>query len=313
VAISRDASSNGGLGQNVSSLSWSHTLAANASKLIVAAAAFNSSPLVTVSGITCGGRALTHINGITDNSQEDLELWYLDSPPAGAQTIAITFSGTASSVRGMAVSYIGTAAGIDSSAAGQNNTAVSSFSQATTVVASYCWLVGNAWISFASGVSISGGSGTSIVVKDDATTADFVIADSNGITGTGSQALNYSASSSTTWYGAVTASIAPAPPPAWTARGVGQASSRNALNAAMPGFVPAARRAPIILPHPYLVTSPARVIDTLSHPTPPATAALTARMRASSGATTMLSAPNPSGGTKITSVQVANYGSSTLS
>jgi hypothetical protein len=140
--ISRDTSAQVGPLTSASTYSWTHTLAANASKLIVSVITYTGSGVVAASKITCGGIALTRIDGITDNNQCDTELWYLDNPPAGAQTIAVTLSGLADSCRGMSVSYIGTAPGIDSHANGQSGGGTR-FSLATSVVASNCWLVGN--------------------------------------------------------------------------------------------------------------------------------------------------------------------------
>jgi hypothetical protein len=86
------------------------------------------------------------------------------------------------------------------------------------------------------------------------------------------------------------------------------------LNAAQPGFVPAARRAALILDRPYLLTSPARGIDTLPPPRPPVVpAAVAGGGKAAAHGTAILTLTSLGSGTKVTSVRVANYGVSPIS
>lgn len=194
---------------STASLGWIHTCTGSDRVLFVAVETFNASALVTVTGITYNGVALTKVDSISANlesSHQDGELWYLDGPATGANTITVTLSGTAGFALGQATSYTGkTVSGIDASAKTQLLTASTSApANNVTVVHSDCWLVGMAY-SRAAGTP-SAGSGTTV---RNTTTVGHAIADSNGVVGTGAQTLAYT-NGNGTWPAVITASISAA-------------------------------------------------------------------------------------------------------
>jgi len=156
--------------------------------LFVGASTYSGS-LITVSGITYNGVALTKINSISaslEGNQQDGELWYLDAPSTGANNIVCTFSAEASNQRIAAASYTGkTSSGIDANATAQATTAVNpSPTCNVNVVASDCWLVSYGYARTAD--PLVGVTGTTVrAVSSDG----HCFGDSNGVVGTGNQTL----------------------------------------------------------------------------------------------------------------------------
>ena len=179
--------------------------------LFVGVGTYNAS-LITVSGITYNGVALTKVDNITaalEGNNQDTELWYLDGPATGANTISVTLSGTASFASIAAASYTGkTSSGIDAFAKSQN-TSTSSTSPAcnVTISASDCWLVGFAH-SRSAGFNLTAGTGTT--VRASAGSIGHAIGDSNGVVGPGSTTLSFVDALTPTWPGVVSASFSAA-------------------------------------------------------------------------------------------------------
>lgn len=89
MAITFDAKSHST--ENVDS--WSHTCAADATLLVVLAA--NREKGLSVTGITYNGTALTKaIRNQEPNEDGAVEIWYLENPDSGTNTVAVTWSDT---------------------------------------------------------------------------------------------------------------------------------------------------------------------------------------------------------------------------
>ena len=67
---------------------WSHTISADSNFIVVTTAAHTGGSGRFVSGVTCGGVALTRA---VNDSQPETEIWYLANPPTGTQTMSITY------------------------------------------------------------------------------------------------------------------------------------------------------------------------------------------------------------------------------
>lgn len=94
-------------GAGVSSLTFAHTVAANAKILIVSTGHANATPARTVSGITYNGVALTAArqDANTPATVQWLNgIWYLLNPPAGTADIVITLSGSVQGIGGCGIS-----------------------------------------------------------------------------------------------------------------------------------------------------------------------------------------------------------------
>ena len=151
------------------------------------------------------------IDGVTDGAAAGTEtsLWRLVAPATGANSISVALSVSNIYQEISASSYTGVnqTTPIDSSNTGQSassgNSAVTSISLSTTVVAASCWLVGYVW---------SRGSAPAVVSGTTQRTANAsafsTVGDSNGTVGTGSQTLSWTTSSGA-WPGGVIVSIAP--------------------------------------------------------------------------------------------------------
>jgi len=191
------------------SMTLAHTTTGTDRFLIVGIILY--SPIArTVTGVTYNGVAMTSIGSITaalEGNNQNTSLWYLANPATGANNIIASMSGAVAYVSAVSASYTGVNQSnpLDSSNTGQNTSAASSFSIATTVVASDCWLVGTGWDR---DTNITAGANTTIRTTNAASI--HAMADSNAIVATGSQSLAYASSTSNTWPGAVIASIAPA-------------------------------------------------------------------------------------------------------
>ncbi|MHA2169396.1 MAG: hypothetical protein ACXAB7_05830, partial [Candidatus Kariarchaeaceae archaeon] len=93
-------------------LSWSHTLVAGSSRAVIVMVAWENGNINTaVSGITYGGNSLTaassQASGNTGSGFENAcQIWYIlevDLPANGPQTVAVTMTGTASSLENNAI------------------------------------------------------------------------------------------------------------------------------------------------------------------------------------------------------------------
>lgn len=161
--------------------------------------------------------ALTQI-GVAENDDTGnngtVMLYDLVAPATGANNMIITVSNSADQEAGFNASYSGAAqSGQPDSHADNHQTGSTStsFAQATTVVASNCWLVGVGSAYRAGGPGTYGSSQTAR--QSDTTTlrsgdTGGVLADSNATVGTGSQSLTFTCANASNW-GANVASIAP--------------------------------------------------------------------------------------------------------
>ncbi len=93
----------------LTSLSWSHTVASGANRILLVFFYYWRNGGQTISGITYNSVALTkldsQLNG--DAQQRILEIWYLLNPDTGTHTIAATGTGSAASKQGGALSLLG--------------------------------------------------------------------------------------------------------------------------------------------------------------------------------------------------------------
>jgi hypothetical protein len=88
------------------SLSWSHTVASGANRLLVVSASIRNAKN-TVQSVTYQGRALTPLAARENHDAAvRVEQWYLIAPPTGTGTVTITLTGGAKLVGG-AVSFTG--------------------------------------------------------------------------------------------------------------------------------------------------------------------------------------------------------------
>lgn len=96
IGITYDAVSTGS-GDEVSSLTVSHTTTTESNRLLLVAVAAEDATAGTdqeVSGITYDGTAMTNVSAFPTDAYHRLELWYLLAPSTGANNIIVTFKGT---------------------------------------------------------------------------------------------------------------------------------------------------------------------------------------------------------------------------
>lgn len=173
-----------------SPLTWNHTCSGSDRILFVAVefAFSTSAPTVTCTA-TYNGVSMTSINYAADTASfAGAQLFYLINPATGTNQVSVTtsVSGGTYTHSGLSTSYNGAAqtAQPDSSARTQTTTQTT-VTQATTVVASNCWLVGI--ISQGHGNYTSLGAGTTLRERGN---LFGTLVDSNGTVGTGSQSLS---------------------------------------------------------------------------------------------------------------------------
>lgn len=91
MAVAHDTTSAAQSLSNQNTKSWSHTASGSDRLGIVALA--HSFDTVTVSSITWGGVAMTHIGTATLTGSQKATLYYIIAPPTSSATVAVTFSG----------------------------------------------------------------------------------------------------------------------------------------------------------------------------------------------------------------------------
>lgn len=202
-------SNSGSWSTNVSSYSWSHTVSGSNTIIFAAIYVYNAAAR-TVSSVTCGGVAMTKLDSITaslESNQQDMEIWYLVGPAAGANTIAVTLSGSASFTQGQSIVIqdIDQTSPIDSHSIGQTASSVSSFTQNTTVVGSSAFQVGFVWGRL--NPTITAGAGTVLLQATADSQASGCAA---ALVGSGSHGLTFNLSSNGAVPGAATISLKPA-------------------------------------------------------------------------------------------------------
>jgi hypothetical protein len=212
MAIAYDASSESSTtwSTGVSSLSWTHTVTGSNPVVFAGVSIYDSA---TVSSGTYNSAALTKIAGITANlesANQEVTLWYRDAPSTGANTLAMTFSGSASYSYAAAASYTGKASvGIDAFNTAQNtSSSLTSPTCNVNVVQSDCWLVGfvMARDQFNAPTASTG------TVNRQGSDVLHALGDSNGVVSTGNQTLAWTKANegSNTWPGLVSASFSAA-------------------------------------------------------------------------------------------------------
>jgi hypothetical protein len=226
-AFDASESQGGTWATSVSSLTWTHNVSGNEPVIFVSMGLYNSSAR-TVTGITCGGTAMTKLDSITsslESQTQDFEIWYLKGPAAGSNSIVATLSASTSFVQGQSlVAYgIDQTSPIDSHAIGQSLTSVADFAQATTVVSSSAVLIGFIW----GRVSplISANSGSDMLLQSTTSFASGY--KTAGIVGTGSQSVSFHLGTSGAVPGAAAISLLTSS--GWTADTAGTPSSTIAL------------------------------------------------------------------------------------
>ncbi len=117
-----------GSGAGQASISWSHTVAASANGLVVGLGAViaNTGNRYATS-VTYNGVAMSSLTSLGFNnsfSTSMAELWYLQNPATGANTVSVTLGGTGSRINGFGVSLIG-ASGVSATGAPSTMTAMS--------------------------------------------------------------------------------------------------------------------------------------------------------------------------------------------
>lgn len=171
--------------------------------------ALYNSGSITVSGITYNGVALAQANQITatlEAANQTTDIWWLDNPATGSNTLTATLSGTAGFYAFWHGSWTGkTTTGLEGNNATQN-TSSSTTSPACNITITHtdCWIIGFAFSRDAS--SPTAGSGTTI---RGASVVGHALGDSNADVGTGNQTLNFVAGSAT-WPGVCSLAISAA-------------------------------------------------------------------------------------------------------
>lgn len=120
-----ESTSNSGAQTSVSSLSWTHQVKGSSRVLIVGISNWQS-PEVHATAVTYNGTAMTLIRLDQNVAIDSSELWYLANPSTGANTLAITLSGTAGGAAAGAL----TISGADTSNPIDNNTGTTGTSSA---------------------------------------------------------------------------------------------------------------------------------------------------------------------------------------
>lgn len=131
-----DAASNSPYEASVSSYNWSHTCSAGQNRgLLVEVSVFAAG---TVTGVTYNGVAMTFVRADTTGVYRT-EIWRLENPASGANSVAVTLSASLTSVA-TAVSYTGVdQANMVEASGGATGTGGSPSASATTV-STYAWL-----------------------------------------------------------------------------------------------------------------------------------------------------------------------------
>lgn len=138
----------GGSSNNASSTSFSHTTTGSNRLLIVIASYLKVPANLSISVPTYNGVSMTQIQGevLSNGGNVEYAMFYLLNPASGANTLAISISGSADICAGYAFSYTGVlqAASLDDSSTGTGATAPSNMTGTvtTTVVNDWGFLLG---------------------------------------------------------------------------------------------------------------------------------------------------------------------------
>ena len=90
ISVDSEATAASGTPNQVSSLSWSHTVGASCNTILMVGISWRDGNIATTS-VTYGGTALTKIGAVNaGGNQNRTELWYLLAPATGTATVVVT-------------------------------------------------------------------------------------------------------------------------------------------------------------------------------------------------------------------------------
>lgn len=196
-------------------VTWSHTTTGSNTFMVIndAFVTGNSSTFLTA---TYNLVSATQAVAVTPNNGIDTvgsSVYYLINPVTGANNVVLTYTGVATGARqfnGTSITYTGAKQSAQPDSFGSfSNTSTNAnpIPVSTTVIASNCWIIGNATCNtgdIAAGVA---GSGTTY---RGVSQFNMQAADGNGTVGTGSQTLNFGTLATNGIYAGTIISIAPA-------------------------------------------------------------------------------------------------------
>lgn len=235
MTITLDAATVTNNGSSVTSLTFSHTVTASQSNLIliVFAAMGNSSTPKSVTGVTYGGVAMTLLKDGTQ-SLEYNSAWYLLNPPTGANNVVITGS-EADYINGGAASFYG----VDQTTGVHNATVATgnSTTPSVTVTSATGELVVDGFL-FGYSETISAGASQTILYNQKLSTANRTIGASTQA-GASSVTNSWTASAAHNWvdigFSLIPASSSPLALGAATAGGASLAAASLILLALVTG------------------------------------------------------------------------------
>lgn len=193
----------------------SHTITGSNPVVFVGVAMYDSSGAITSSSVKLGGAGGTPFTLVDryssnlESAYQTAELWYLDNPATGSQTIWVDVGGFSPDYLVIQIaSYTGkTTTGLDAYAKAQNtSTSTSSPTCNVNVVHSDCWQIA---FGYSRGVGITPTAGTGTTSRV-ANSFGHILGDSNGVVSTGNRTLAFNLSSAKTWPGVVSASFSAA-------------------------------------------------------------------------------------------------------
>lgn len=185
------------------SITWNHTITgSNTYASVATLQAVEASDDITAFTWNTTG-TLTKIGGQRMPSADRFSgLWNIKAPATGTNAFLVTFTGNFMACTSSSYSGTNQTSQPDSSNAG-TIAATTTINPTTTVVAANCWLVGMLSNNNVNIVSTTNTSRTGNNVFN------MNLIDSNGIVGTGSQALNGTGANATGGWGFVVSSVAP--------------------------------------------------------------------------------------------------------
>ena len=177
MALQYISTSNSGWKNNVSSISFNHTVAAGSNRILIVGVGMRngaSNPPI-VSGITFNGVALTKIRADEESASKNLrsELWYLIAPDEGTYSVVITLDAASVDSIGIAHNWTGAdqASPINANAGGSVQNDADGMTTAITTDVDNCYLM-NMWYSTANVVNIATDDTEIVEVAMDATSND---------------------------------------------------------------------------------------------------------------------------------------------
>lgn len=181
--IQHVASINGASGSGAT-ISASIDVGSGSNRYVVAFVEGGGANTTDITGVTCGGIAMTKTKAYVLNQNRACYIWTLANPTAGSNSIVVSNSSGAFAAFS-ASCYIGVDPTIDSSG-DATSAAATTITVNTTVVNTGCWLVGGC--RFTGTGTVQAGTGTT---KRGSSSIEMMIADSNGDVPTGSQGLTF--------------------------------------------------------------------------------------------------------------------------